>query len=203
MLRLKKYVITLIVCYIILFLVNMTLSLTGVCNFSVWYSVWYSLLIVLAFFLLDLLAAIIVRVIPRKWINIHSKMWKTFKFEKKLYESLGVRRFKDKIPELGGALAGFSKTNVASDDPIYLEMFLKEMIKGEITHWLGLFFGIVIFFIFPNNIWNFAFPMFWVNSYFNILPIIVQRYNRPKLYKLYIRKTQNQKVEEKTLWVKM
>ena len=50
--------------------------------------------------------------------------------------------------------------------------------------------AVKIFFIFPLHILNFALPTFLLNTYFNILPIIVQRYNRPKLYKIYKMKSQ-------------
>ena len=194
MLRLRGYLITLCVGYLLIFLVNMILSLCGVCEFNVLFCFYYPLLIIVAFFALDFLAAGLVRLIPKKKINIHSKIFRCFAFERKFYERIGVRWFKDKIPELGGALKGFSKTEMKSDDASYLEEFIKETILGEITHHLCIIFGIAIFFIFPLHILNFALPEFLLNTYFNLLPIIVQRYNRPKLYKIYMRKI-NQKKE--------
>ena len=194
MLRLKGYLITLGFGYLLIFLVNMILSLCGVCGFDVLFCFYYPLLIILAFFALDFLAAGLIRLVPKKKINVHSKLFRCFGFEKRLYEKLGVRWFKDKIPELGGALKGFSKTEIKTDDPAYLEEFIKETILGEITHHLCIIFGITVFFIFPKFVLNFALPEFLLKTYFNLLPIIVQRYNRPKLYKIYIRKT-NQKNE--------
>lgn len=188
MLKLRGYLITLAVGYLLVFLVNMILSLCGVCDFSILFCFYYPILIILAFFALDFLAAGLVRLFPKRMINVHSKLYKCFGFERKLYEKLGVRKFKDKIPELGGALKGFSKAEVKNDDLLYLEDFIKETILGELTHYLCVLFGIAIFFIFPLYRLNFALPTFLINTYFNVLPIIVQRYNRPKLYKMYMRK---------------
>ena len=190
MLRLKGYLITLMVGYLLVFWVNAILSWCNVCNIAILFCFYYPLLIIVAFFALDFLAAGLVRLIPKKKINIHSKIFRCFPFEKKLYEKLGVRWFKDKIPELGGALKGFSKSEISGDDVNYFEEFIKETILGELTHVLCILFGIAIFFIFPLHILNFALPTFLLNTYFNILPIIVQRYNRPKLYKIYKMKSQ-------------
>ena len=198
MLRLKGYIITLCVCYVIDFLLNMTLSLCGVYGFSVFFAFWYSALITLSLFLFDVVAALLCRLIPKSKINIHSKIFKTFKFERGFYEKLGIRWWKEKIPELGGKLEGFSKSNIQSDSLEYFEMFIKLSITGEITHHICILLGILTFFIFPNYILTFTLPLFLVNVYFNILPVFVQRYNRPKLYKVYLRKTKQN--EEKPLW---
>ena len=192
MLKLKGYLITLAVGYIIVFLVNMLLSIFNVSDFSILFSFYYPLLIILTFFALDLLSAILFRLVPKKSININSKLFKTFKFERKFYEALGVRWFKDKIPELGGALKGFSKSEIKTDEQNYIEEFIKETILGELTHWFCIIFGIAIFFIFTKSILTFALPLFLLNTYFNILPVIVQRYNRPKLQNIYNRKNKKE-----------
>jgi len=197
LLRLRGYVITLCVCYLIDFLLNMILSLCGVYNFSVFFAFWYSLLITLTLFLLDVIAASLCRLIPKKKINIHSKIYKTFGFEKAFYERLGIRWWKNKIPELGGKLEGFSKSNISGDSPEYFEMFIKLSITGEITHHFCILLSVVTFFIFSSFILTFTLPLFLVNVYFNILPVFVQRYNRPKLYKIYLKKIE--KNEEITL----
>ena len=82
MLRLKGYIITLCICYVIDFLLNMTLSLCGVYGFSVFFAFWYSALITLSLFLFDVVAALLCRLIPKSKINIHSKIFKTFKWHK-------------------------------------------------------------------------------------------------------------------------
>ena len=168
------------------FLVNLILCLCGVCEFSPWFCAYYPLLIILAYFLLDALAAILCRLlIPRKKINVESKLIRTFKFERKLYETLGVKYFKDKIPELGGAFTGFTKNELVGDDAKYYAQFIRETVLGEVTHVFCILFGVAVPFICNAYVFNFAFPMFFLNLYFNILPIMVQRYNRPKLYSIY------------------
>lgn len=138
--------------------------------------------------MLDSLAAILCRLIPRKKINVESKLIRPFSFERKLYEALGVRYFKDRIPELGGAFTGFTKNEITGDDPEYYAQFIRETVLGEITHVICILFGIAVPFILNAYVLNFAWPLFLLNFYFNILPVMVQRYNRPKLYNIYKRK---------------
>ena len=196
--RIKGYIHTLIVGYLILFIINATLSVAGICDFSVWFAAYYPFLIIATFLGLNIVVSMLTRVIPQDKINIHSWCFKTFKSERKLYESLGVKKFKDKIPDMGGVLTGFSKSELVSADPRYLEKFIKETILGELSHLLGILCCVFIFLIFNEYVLNFALPLFFLNTYFNIMPLIVQRYNRPKLYRIYERQLshKNQKEEE-------
>ena len=184
--KLSGYIKTLIIGYIVIFAVNAVLSLCGVCSFSVWFAAYYPLLIILAYVILNLVAALLCRVVPEDKINVNAKLFRTFKFERKFYETLGVRKFKDKIPDVGAAF-GFSKSEVSSIDAKYIEKFIKSTIIGEIAHILGLLSCFIVFLIFNDYVLNFSLPCFLLNTYFNILPIFVQRYNRPKLYRIYSR----------------
>ena len=177
-LKLKGYLITLFIGYIIVFVINLVLCLCNVCEFSPWFCAYYPLLIILVYFALDTLAALLCRLIPRRKINVESKLIKPMQFERKFYEALGVKRFKDKIPELGGAFTGFSKNELNGDEPEYYAQFIRETV-------LCILFSIAVPFICNAYVFNFAFPMFFLNLYFNILPIMVQRYNRPRLYSIY------------------
>jgi len=185
--KLGGYIKTLIIGYLAIFGVNAILSLVGVVDFSVWFAAYYPLLIILAYIVLNLLAAMFPRVFPTSIININSKVFRTFKFERKFYEAIGVRSFKDKIPDLGGLFKGFYKSEFSGSDSDYLGKFIKSTIVSEIVHMLGILSCIIIFFVFNEHVINFALPAFLLNTYFNILPIFVQRYNRPKLYRIYER----------------
>ena len=200
-LKLKGYIDTLAIGYLLIFVMNAVLSLTGVVGFSVWFAAYYPLLIILTYIAFNAVVSLLTRAIPQDKINIHSKYFKTFKNERKLYESLGVRKFKDKIPDMGGVFTGFSKSEIVSTDPQYLERFIKETILGELSHILGILCCVFVFLIFNDYVLNFALPLFVLNTYFNLMPIMVQRYNRPKLYRIYERQVaqSNQKVEDDEL----
>ncbi len=196
--RIKGYIHTLVVGYLLLFLINASLSITGISDFSVWFAAYYPFLIIISYIGLNALVSLLTRIIPQDKINIHSWCFKTFKKERKIYELLGVKKFKDKIPDMGGVLTGFSKSELTSSDPRYLERFIKETILGELSHLLGILCCVVIFIVFNEHTLNFALPLFFLNTYFNLMPLIVQRYNRPKLCKIYERQVahSNQKINE-------
>ena len=187
MTKLKGYVITLVVLLSLLLGVNITLSLTGACGFDSAYAVVVTLFGALLLFIEDAIVAWLTQKLPKKWINPYFWGYKIFKFEHKLYEILGIRRWKDRIPELGGQLRHFSKGHLQEHTPKYIYHFITETIYGEMAHTWSIVFGAFIFVVFPNNILNFALPLFLINTYLNLLPAMVQRYNRPKLCKIYER----------------
>jgi glycosyl-4,4'-diaponeurosporenoate acyltransferase len=54
--------------------------------------------------------------------------------------------------------------------------------------------GFIIIVIPPYGLmFNFAFPVAFVNCILNILPILVQRYNRPRLLRMYYRELKRKK----------
>lgn len=187
LLKLKGYVYSLVIMLLLLFGVNVLLILTNVCEFTIWYALYTILLGTLLLIIIDGVIAFLVSRIPQKWLNPYFWGYKIFKFERRFYEFLGVRKWKDKIPELGGALKNFSKSKIEEHTPQYVYNFITETISGEILHNYAIVFGALIFFALPKYILNFALPLFLINAVLNILPAIVQRYTRPKLLKMYNR----------------
>ena len=75
-------------------------------------------------FAIDAVLALLVRTFPKKWVNPFNKVYKVHNWERKFYVKLGVRKWKDVIPESGKALVGFDKRNVAAmNDNEYLKKF--------------------------------------------------------------------------------
>jgi glycosyl-4,4'-diaponeurosporenoate acyltransferase len=153
-------------------------------------SLFYLILVILV----DAICVLLVRYNPKDSIyNPDKKIYKTFKWEAKLYSKIKIISWKDKIPELG-CLAGFVKTKVVSDDPSYLYKFAKETVYAEIMHIISAVMGFIIMVIPPYNLmFNFAFPVAIINFILNILPILVQRYNRPRLLRMYYREMKRKK----------
>jgi hypothetical protein len=103
--------------------------------------------------------------------------------EKKLYNKLKVRRWKDKVWELGG-LGGFSKKRIqAPNDTAYVEKFIIECNKGVLTHRLSYPIGFLAMLTVPGVCAiSIALPVAIVNVFLNILPTLALRYNTPKLH---------------------
>ena len=68
----------------------------------------------------------------------------------------------------------------------------REKAKGALK---GAVVGFLLIFVFPlEYVWCFGFPIALVNAFLQLLPVFIQRYNRPKLLKLY---EYNKKIAER------
>ena len=116
---------------------------------------------------------------PKKRFKVSDK-------EKQLYLKLKIKNWKDKVPELG-KLEGFSKSKIADPkNPDYIFKFLTETCIAESLHFLSIVFGLLIFFIVPSKFFIIiSLPIFLLNTILHLLPIIIQRYIRPKFLKIY------------------
>ncbi|MEI7956665.1 MAG: hypothetical protein WCJ66_15985 [Verrucomicrobiota bacterium] len=97
----------------------------------------------------------------------------------------GVKRWKDRLPDgarwMGG---GFSKKELAGEDHVYLEEFIRETRRGELCH------GCALLFVPVFCLWNPWWGDLVILAYAiiaNLPCIIVQRYNRIRLHRLLAR----------------
>lgn len=124
---------------------------------------------------------LVIRLIPSKYWRYDKGIFAVDKREIKFYERLKIRKWKDKaVPELG-ASAGFSKKKLQSTDAQYLELFLVETCRGEALHALGGVLAFLFLALYPVSDWYFAVPILVVNCVLNLLPCMIQRYNRYRL----------------------
>lgn len=102
-----------------------------------------------------------------------------------LYERLGIRRWKDHLPEAGALFTGgFSKRSLRSRDPAVVARFVAETRRAEWAHWLIMSAAPVFL------LWNWP----WVEAVIvlyaltaNLPCLLVQRYNRIRLQALLTR----------------
>ena len=148
-----------------------------------WYSIIILVLVCTALqFALDGLVAIIINKLPDKFFGTENPLYYVSETEKKLYKKLKVRKWKDKVWELGG-LGGFSKKKLAKPDSAeYIEKFIIECNKGVLTHRLSYPKGFLPMLFIPGVCaFSIALPIATVNLFLNILPTMALRYNTPKL----------------------
>ena len=133
-------------------------------------------------FVLDGMVAIFINKLPDKWFGVDNPWFRVSETERKLYEKIKVRKWKDKVWELGG-LGGFSKKNLSQPgSPAYIEKFIIECNKGVLTHRLSYPIGFLPMLFIPNICSaSIAMPVAVVNLFLNILPTLALRYNTPKL----------------------
>ncbi|HPG91839.1 MAG TPA: hypothetical protein PK675_00335 [Clostridia bacterium] len=169
---------------LLIFVANTIVSVSGGA-FTVWYALFQTLLYFVCVFAIDIVVSLAVRYAPSKLYEPDRKIYKVGEREKRFYNFIKIKEWKDKIPELG-KMANFDKKKIEKLEAEYLYKFAKETVYAEIMHVGMAIFGWAILFI-PGNatIFNFAFPIALVNFLLQIPPILTQRYNRPKLLKAY------------------
>ena len=151
-----------------------------------WWTVFACVSIVVAFqFAVDGICAIIVKVSPESWYNKNKKIFQVSASEIRFLNFLKVKKWKDFVWELGG-LGGFRKNKIQEpQNQDYVERFLMESNKGVATHLFGIFAGFAAIWVFPFRFaLTVCLPIALVNMVLNIMPIMVLRYNIPKLLAL-------------------
>ena len=128
--------------------------------------------------------------LPRDCFNENAFPYKLFDWEKngRIYEKIHIRKWKDKVWELGGMAGGFSKSKVA--DPHskeYIQTFIIESHKGLLDHFLRICFGFFDIILYPRYVWTVGVPVALVNVALNSMSSMVLRYNLPKLKIAYAR----------------
>lgn len=133
-------------------------------------------------FALDGLVAMLIHKMPDRWFGVDAPLFHVSKKERELYKKLKVRRWKDKVWELGG-LGGFSKKSLKNpDDPKYIEKFIIECNKGVLVHRLSYPIGyLAMLTVSGACAFTLALPVATVNLLLNVLPTVVLRYNTPML----------------------
>ena len=134
---------------------------------------------------IDAIIAAIVHAIPEKHIHPLKKVYKIGKRERKFYEKLGVRNWKDIIPESGKYLCNFAKDKIYEpNNNVYVLKFLRETCYAGIMHLISIFLGFVPLAFLPYRL-TIVLPICIINAFLQLLPVIVQRYNRIRLITLY------------------
>ena len=154
----------------------------------------FVLLSVIMVIVVDGITAAIIHHLPKKLFDPYRKEYRVSKFEKSFFRLIKIRKWKDKIPEIGALTCDFGKGKIENpNDPKYIYDFLIEMGYAESIHITSCLTGFLIIFILPIKYFVYiGLPISIINIGFNILSAWIQRYNRPKLLLLYERKIRNQ-----------
>ncbi len=142
--------------------------------------------------------ATIIKHLPNKWFTHDRKIFKISKKERKFYEKIKIRAWKDKVWELG-ALGGFRKNKIADpNNPEYLLQFVVESNKGVADHVIGILCSFLVIFILPlKYALRIGLPVAFVAFVLCFLPTMILRYNIPKLMVAYERARRTALLNEK------
>ena len=144
-----------------------------------------------------------IRFMPKQWFNFENKIYQVGSGERKLLNKLKVKSWKQYVPDLGQTV-NFKKDKLQNpNDNEYLKKFLNETCYGEVVHELCIVSAMLSLIYVPHNIfWTIALPIAICFSLFNFPPILIQRYNRPRLiiqYKRNLQKSENLEKQENNL----
>lgn len=132
--------------------------------------------------IMRLVVGTVIDFITRNGINYHSMWFKQTTLEKKIFSRLNVRKWKHVVPTW--------EPIRFSTEYYDIEGIIQNMCAAEIIHELIILLGYVsvLFSVFtpdwPKYIWIFIVTAFFAGLADSIF-VIVQRYNRPRLMRLY------------------
>lgn len=176
--------------YLIFILISMSViaTINGLLlsAYNVWYIIFIDVSSTIVMLIIDALIAVVIRyVFPLKWFSADKMILSAGKTEKLLLERLGIKKWKDKVPELGG-FSSFHKDKIYNPRSTeYLKRFVSESNVGIICHILGGVLGFSILFFKPFcMLVSVCLPVVIINLFLNMLPAEVLRYNLYKLRKL-------------------
>lgn len=151
-------------------------------SISPMWSIFGTILCTLSVIAVDAVIALIFSRLSNKYYNENRKIYNISAKRIRFYEKLGVKHWKDKVPELG-ALNHFSKSKIdAPKDVEYLHKFLIESIKGIKIHLLSSIIGFIVLVVpMPQTWYQIGIYVAVTNFVLNIMPLMILQYNIPKI----------------------
>lgn len=131
--------------------------------------------------------ALLFRFIFHCKFNPNWKILPVSKREITFYEFTRIDKWKKLIPDLG-KLVNFNKQVLVgqTNNSAYYERFLFENVNASALHFFTILSSPMIFLILSKEFYlSLSLPIIIIVFVLNILPVMLQRYLRPKIYSLY------------------
>lgn len=143
------------------------------------------------------------RILPKAWFRYDQLPYRLLKLEKdgRVYRVLGVHKWKEKFPDMSAVLPKFmpSKKLPKTMNSAQVKRMVQETCIAELIHSLLCITGLVCVFLW-KGIGGISIAVLYALA--NLPYCIIQRYNRPKLIKIWMvlsaKETNNIKIEEET-----
>ena len=138
---------------------------------------------------IGLLFFIIGRILPKKWFDYNAFPYKTLACEKggKIYEKIAINRWQSKVPDMSRVFPRLmpQKRMMATDADTLLLM-IRETCIAEFIHTILSACGLFGMYILPGSRGAIFYAAYFLLG--NLPFILIQRYNRPRLVRLYEKK---------------
>lgn len=139
----------------------------------------------ITFVLFSIIITALSNKLPNSLYTAKNRLLKLRSWEKhgKIYQQIfHVRVWKKFLPELSDFVKGvFPKKKLKALSNDYLQQYIFESCKSEITHWC-IIFSTLLFYLWCD--FNAATSMLFLACVLNLPYIIIQRYNRPRLMEM-------------------
>lgn len=127
--------------------------------------------------------------LPRSWFNPERFPYRTFSWEQggKVYEKLGIREWKDKLPDMSKFMQNMYRKEVnIRPNAENLDRLIQETCVAELIHDILIVLSLGVVKIWRGN-WGW---FLWGLCLLGNVPfILIQRFNRPRLQKTLRRLT--------------
>ena len=134
---------------------------------------------------LSIVIFLIGRIYPRKWIKENAFPFTSFKFEKngKVYEKIKIKKWKTVFPDFSYLITKIlpnfmPRKRIDKDPKTKIPVLIKESCVAESTHFIAIILGLFCITIYPKLG---GIITYIVYALLNVPPILIQRYNRPRL----------------------
>lgn len=139
---------------------------------------------------LGVVSFVLGRLVPKEWFDYTRFPYRSFAFEKggKIYETIGIAKWQSRVPDMSRIFPKLmpAKKIPARPDEQTLLVMIRETCAAEATHTLLMLAGLGVIVIWPC-VWGVMLYLVYA-ILGNLIFIIIQRYNRPRLVRLYERK---------------
>ena len=138
---------------------------------------------------LGVLSFLLGRLVPKIWFDYARFPYRAFSFERdgKVYDALGIARWQSRVPDMSRVFPKLmppKKLSARPDEQTLLVM-IRETCAAEATHALLILAGLGLLAIWPGAG---GIVLYLIYAIFgNLVFLIIQRYNRPRLVRLYER----------------
>lgn len=126
------------------------------------------------------------RILPRKWFRYNWFPYRTWRFERdgKIYERIGIKKWQNRLPDMSRIFPKMMPPkNMTGHYKDRLPVMIQETCIAEFTHVMLCILGLHGLSLWDSPL-RFPLTILYI-CVFNVPYVLIQRYNRPRLVKLY------------------
>lgn len=142
--------------------------------------------------LMGCISFVLGRIVPKSWFHFEKFPFACWEFERqgKIYEKIGIRYWQKKLPDMSRILPGtMPAKKIGGNYRQELPTMIRETCVAEMTHWLLCIASLHCLKLWPGAG---GVAAVLLNFLGNIPFALIQRYNRPRLVRLWRRTSGHQ-----------